>query len=73
MLDKFCKYIMVDLYSLWMVPVDGQMMDMMDSIGSMGSMERVGLMEVSERIEAVYRLFLARFGQIAEKALSSCH
>ena len=39
----------------------------------MDSMERVGLMDVSERIGSVYRLFLARFGQIAEKALSSCH
>ena len=53
-----------------MIPVDGQMMDMMDSIGSM---EKVGLMEVSERIGSVYGLFLARFGQIAEKALTSFH
>ena len=43
---------------------------MMDS---KGWMERVGLVDVRERIGSVYRLFLARFGQIAGKALSSCH
>ena len=30
-------------------------------------------MDVSAKIGSVYGLFLARFGQIAEKALSHCH